>query len=254
MSYVRRSAVGFPNPEFGVGCCGRVSSARAIRGSNSIEGFNVELDDALAAVDGAEPRNAGEETWAAIACYRDAMKYVLQLADDPTFTYEASLIKSLHFQMMLYDLSKGPGRWRVNDAYVREDRTGEIVYQGPDPQLVPALIDELVKELRAVDSTSPVLVRAAMAHLNLVMIHPFRDGNGRMARGLQTLVLARQGDLAQDYISIEEYLGRNTERYYQVLAQVGAGLWNPDRDARPWVPIQFDRALLSDQHLAAQGR
>ena len=57
-----------------------------------------------------------------------------------------------------------------------------------------------------------------MAHLNLVMIHPFRDGNGRMARGLQTLVLAREGDLAQDYISIEEYLGT---QYRKVLPSLG---------------------------------
>ena len=74
-----------------------------------------------------------------------------------------------------------------------------------------------------------------MAHLNLVMIHPFRDGNGRMARALQTLVLARAGVLAPAFASIEEYLGRNTDAYYAVLAEVGGGAWRPRRDARPWV-------------------
>ena len=66
-------------------------------------------------------------------------------------------------------------------------------------------------------------------------LHPFRDGNGRMARCLQTLVLAREGIVAQQFCSIEEYLGRNTQAYYDVLAQVGAGHWQPERDARPWV-------------------
>jgi Fic family protein len=79
------------------------------------------------------------------------------------------------------------------------------------------------------------MVRAAMAHLNLVMIHPFRDGNGRMARCLQTLVLARQGVLTPDFCSIEEYLGRNTPAYYDVLSEVGGGRWQPDRDARGWL-------------------
>jgi Fic family protein len=74
-----------------------------------------------------------------------------------------------------------------------------------------------------------------MAHLNLVMIHPFRDGNGRMARCLQTLVLAREQIVAPVLSSIEEYLGHNTETYYDMLAQVGQGAWNPDRDAGPWV-------------------
>ena len=74
-----------------------------------------------------------------------------------------------------------------------------------------------------------------MAHLNLVMIHPFKDGNGRMARALQTLVLAREAILAPEFSSIEEYLGRNTPAYFDVLGQVGGGKWQPERDARPWV-------------------
>jgi len=62
-----------------------------------------------------------------------------------------------------------------------------------------------------------------MAHLNLTMIHPFSDGNGRMARCLQSLVLARGGKLSPEFLSIEEYLGRNTPSYYQVLSAVAQG-------------------------------
>ncbi len=74
-----------------------------------------------------------------------------------------------------------------------------------------------------------------MAHLNLVMIHPFRDGNGRMARCVQTMVLAREGILASPFSSIEEYLGGNSEQYYRVLAEVGQRSWQPERDAKPWI-------------------
>ena len=56
-----------------------------------------------------------------------------------------------------------------------------------------------------------------------------------MARCLQTLVLARQGILSPVFCSIEEYLGRNTQSYYDVLAQVGRGAWHPEGDASPWV-------------------
>jgi Fic family protein len=79
------------------------------------------------------------------------------------------------------------------------------------------------------------VVLAAMAHLNLVMVHPFSDGNGRMSRVLQTMVLARSVILAKEFCSIEEYLGRNRQSYYDVLSEVGAGSWHPERDARPWV-------------------
>ncbi len=67
------------------------------------------------------------------------------------------------------------------------------------------------------------------------MIHPFRDGNGRMARCLQTFVLAREQIVAPVFSSIEEYLGRNTQSYYDVLAEVGQGGWHPENDPRPWI-------------------
>jgi Fic family protein len=74
-----------------------------------------------------------------------------------------------------------------------------------------------------------------MVHLHLVSVHPFRDGNGRIARIMQSLVLARDGLLAPEFISIEEYLGHNTEAYYATLQQVQGGAYQPERDATPWV-------------------
>jgi Fic family protein len=124
--------------------------------------------------------------------------------------------------------------WRPGAIWIRNDQTGEIVYEGPDAEVVPGLMEELVAQLRGCDGDAP-MVRAAMAHLNLAMIHPFRDGNGRMARCLQTLILAREGILASEFSSIEEYLGANTQAYYDVLAEVGRGAWSPHHDARPWV-------------------
>ena len=213
----------------------RVAAARAIQGSNSIEGLNVTLDDAVAAVAGMDPMDTPPNVWRAIQGYRDALTFILQLADDPNFAYDASLLKSLHFMMTNDDLRSGPGRWRPGPVYVRDERTQTLVYEAPDALQIHELVTELIAELRAPDERTPVLVRAAMAHLNLVMIHPFRDGNGRMARALQSLVLARAGVLAPAFASIEEFLGRNTEAYYAVLAEVGGGAWQPQRDARPWV-------------------
>lgn len=236
-----------------IGLLRRVALARAIRGSNSIEGYNVTVDDALAAVDGEEPLDAAAETWAAIVGYRHAMTYVLELADDRHFEYSASLIKALHYQMLSYDLSKRPGRWRPGPIFVQGEPSGERVYEGPDAEAVPALVDELVASLNVV-SEVPALVRAAMAHLNLVMIHPFSDGNGRMARCLQSLVLAREGILAPQFCSIEEYLGRNTPDYYAVLAEVGAGAWHPERDARPWVRFCLTAHYRQAQTLLRRSR
>ena len=218
-------------PRVWVGLLRRAALARAIQGSNSIEGYNASIEDALAAVDNDEPSDTKDETWRATVGYRDAMSYVLQLADDIHFQLDATLIRSLHYMLLSYDPSKSPGRWRLGPVFVRRDEDGEIVYAAPSAEAVPDLVGELVDELA--QDPNAGLVQAAMAHLNLVMIHPFRDGNGRMARVLQSLVLARQGILGTAFCSIEEYLGRNTPAYYEVLATVGAGAWRPANDARP---------------------
>ena len=213
----------------------RVLSARAIQGSNSIEGYNVSVEDAVAAIEGDAPEEADDRDWEAILGYRSAMTYVLQLAHDDYFEYSAALIRALHFMMAEYSMEASPGLWRPGPIWVRNDATGDTVYEAPESDLVPGLVDELVRSLQAGRPGDQVLVRAAMAHLNLVMIHPFRDGNGRMSRCLQTLVLAREQILAPELCSIEEYLGRNTDAYYRVLAEVGRGGWNPQGNALPWV-------------------
>jgi len=220
-------------PRRWTGTLRRMAFARAVQGSNSIEGYNASLDDVVAAVEGEPTLGADEETQLALSGYRDAMTYVLQIADDATLDIDEGLLKSLHFMMLKYDLSKNPGRWRPGAVYVREGESGEIVHEGAPADAVPELISELFEGLEL--DRSSVVVKAAMAHLNLVMIHPFSDGNGRMARCLQTLVLARDSVLAPVFASIEEFLGRNTGAYYAVLAEVGGGSWRPERDARPWI-------------------
>ncbi|MGQ0665343.1 MAG: Fic family protein [Pseudomonadota bacterium] len=221
-------------PRRWTGLLRRSTFARAIQGSNSIEGYNVTYEDAVAAVENQEPMDAASEAWAAVVGYRAAMGYILQLADDPYFKFNEGTVRSLHYIMIGYDLTKYPGRWRPGHVYVRNQPTGQIVYDGPAVDMVLELMSELIDALNAPDRL-PAVVRAAMAHLNLVMIHPFSDGNGRMARALQTMVLSREGILDPRFSSIEEYLGRNTLAYYAVLAEVGQGSWHPEKDPLPWI-------------------
>lgn len=194
-----------------VGQIRRVLSARAIQGSNSIEGYNVSDEDALAAVEGDEPGSATLENWQAVQDYQRAMTYVLQLAHDEHFAYSPQIIRSLHFMITEHGRNASPGLWRPGPSWIRNDATGEVAYDAPDAEEVPGLIDELVQQLGGADNV-PVQVKGAMAHLNLVMIHPFRDGNGRMARALQTLVLGRDQLLEAPFSSIEEYLGGRRSR------------------------------------------
>ncbi|MHB1928666.1 MAG: Fic family protein [Acidimicrobiales bacterium] len=213
------------------GALRRTAMARAVQGSNSIEGYHASVEDVAAIVEGEEPLGVSEETRLAVAGYRDAMTYVLQLARQPT-RIDETLLKSLQFMMLRHDLNKSPGQWRPGGIRI-EDQDGRVVYTAPDRELVEPLISALVETLRAEEGLP--LVRAAMAHLNLALIHPFSDGNGRMARCLQSLVLAGEGIVSPEFASIEEDLGRHTSAYYSVLAEVAQGRWTPDRSTQPWI-------------------
>ena len=232
MRQTLKYAVSTPGRWFGV--LRRATLARNIRHSNSIEAINVTRDDALAAVDNDEPLTAEPAMWQATMGYRNAMTYVLQLANDPHFAHSEGLIRSLHFMMIQHELPKNPGRYRPGPIYVRDERKQQNVYEGPDAALVPGLMHELVESLNA-KTSAPAMIRAAMGHLNLVMIHPFSDGNGRMARCLQTLIMAREAIIEPTFCSVEEYLGRFTQEYYDVLAEVGKGTFRPENDCRPWI-------------------
>jgi Fic family protein len=229
------------------GALRRMAFARNIQGSNSIEGFEATLDDAAAVAAGEEPMDVTTETRFALEGYRNAMTYVLQLAQESPISVSVDLVRSLHFMMTNYDLAARPGRWRAGSVFVQSDATGEIVHEGADLTRLPELMSDLVASMN--DPEGIAIVSAAMAHLNLVMIHPFRDGNGRMARCLQSLMLAADGTLAPVFMSIEEYLGRNTQAYYDVLAEVGGGSWQPERDARPWIRFILTAHLRQAQTL-----
>src|SRR5206468_5619273 len=113
-------------------------------------------------------------------------------------------------------------------------------YRAPSAGEVRGLVDEVARWLASGDISRHPVVRAAMAHLNLVSIHPFRDGNGRLARVVQSLVLAKEGLLRPEFVSIEPYLGRHTREYYGVLQEVQGAAFDPSRDVSRWVEFCID--------------
>lgn len=236
----------------------RMTFARNVQGSNSIEGINASVDDVAAIAQGEKPVSVDDDTERALAGYQLAMTYVLQLAQDPV-SVDATLIRCLHFMVASHDLSKRPGRYRVGPVFVQQESTGDIVHEGADADSLPALMDDLAG---TVMGSGDPLIDAAMAHLNFVLIHPFKDGNGRMARVLQSLVLAADGEISPVFFSIEEYLGRHTQAYYDVLAAVGQGQWNPEsatpEQVRPWIQFiltaHLNQAMERASRISAAGQ
>lgn len=163
------------------------------------------------------------------------MDYILQRCRDDRFKFSTDVLLAVHFMISRQDLDANPGNFRPGWVGVRNTQTGEVVHEGAERDQLESLVEELVIYMNNSDDSQPSVLKAAMTHLNLTLIHPFSDGNGRTARCFQTAVLAKEGIAAPIFSSIEEYIGRNQQTYYDVLSEVGGGGWNPSRDCRPWV-------------------
>ena len=239
-----RQALGreIDHPSPWLGTLRRLVKAASVESSTSIEGFAVPPDDAVAIVGGEEPVDPEDENRMAVACYARAMDHVGVMALDPGFRWLDRVILDLHFDACSFQRDRSPGLWRHGPIGVTST-DGRLIYEGPDADDVPRLMAEVVGWLESGDLDAPVVLRGAMAHLHTVSVHPFRDGNGRVARIVQSLVLAREGILSPEFASIEEYLGSHTSAYYAVLERVQGGRYQPERDASEWVEFCVEAHL-----------
>lgn len=209
--------------------------AAAAESSIEIEGFRVPEDERVAVAAGKTAPDPSDEDRMALSCYGRAMDHVGVMAGDPVFRWVDRVILDLHFDACYFQKDRDPGQYRRTGVEVTSPHGGPVAYVGPPHKDVPKLMGEVVRWLERGDRDAHVAVRAAMSHLHVVSVHPFRDGNGRISRIVQSLVLAREGLLAPEFVSVEEYLGGNTDAYYAVLQEVQGGSYQPGRDATPWV-------------------
>jgi Fic family protein len=192
-----------------------------------------------------------DENRQAVASYARAMDHVGVMAKDPAFTWHDRVILDLHFDACSFQRSESPGRWRTGPVGVTGS-DGRIRYQAPDADEVPMLMAEVVSWLRDGDRDTHTVVRAAMAHLHVVSVHPFRDGNGRISRIVQSLVLAQEGLMSPEFGSIEEYLGEHTTDYYAALNEAHGPTYQPDLDASDWVAFCVKAHLAQARQRLAQ--
>jgi Fic family protein len=230
-------------------------TADAIAASNSIEGFRVSTVDVVDLIEGEHDIEISAENLAETVAYQHMMTYIQTLHDAPDFAFSKGFLNALHWMLQGHHHTqrKPAGQWRKGPVYVTDARDPTIAaYTAPDANEVPGLMSELVEWLNEPDSTH-ALVKAAMAHLHLVSIHPWADGNGRMSRSLQTLLIAREGILAPEFSSIEAWLGRpgNTWEYYRSLASRGA-TYQPEQDVSSW--IRFNLTAYHEQAQAVRNR
>lgn len=183
----------------------RENRVRTIHSSLAIEGNGLSLDEVTAVIDGRHV--AGKQT--EIKEVRNAYEaYDRIMGFDP---YSVSDLLKAH-KLMTDGLVKESGRFRSGNVGVFDG--GAVVHMGARPQFVPQLVEELFEWAKG-SELHPVL-KSAVMHYEIETIHPFEDGNGRMGRLWQTLILAKWNAVFA-WIPMESVLYRNRQQYYEAI-------------------------------------
>ena len=112
---------------------------------------------------------------------------------------------------------KDPGEFRRTQNWLGGTRPGNAVYVPPPPEEVLPCLAALEKFLHNDPEPTPVLIKAALAHVQFETIHPFLDGNGRIGRLLVTLLLIAEQAMKEPLLYLSLYFKQNRQRYYELL-------------------------------------
>lgn len=208
--------------------------AQAIGASVALEGVPVTVDEVRRILAGDRPPGVSDEDTALVNGYREAMQFVLSRADDTAFVWSAEIFRGIHSDVMARSWVARAGLYRDRQVWLTNSATGEQIYLPPTTEEVPSLVDELADWLEGSGREAPALIQAALAHVWLAAVHPFRDGNGRTARIVSSLAMYRRGYRLPQFTSLEEWWGAHPADYYAAFECLGSG-WNPNTDVTPFV-------------------
>ncbi len=113
------------------------------------------------------------------------------------------------------------GRFREKPVVINDPKTGQVVYLPPDVKDVKPLMDYLVSFTNENRNTIDPLILAGIFHKQMVIIHPFMDGNGRTTRLVTKVLLAEMGLNIFNLFSFENYYNKNVTRYFQTVGEFG---------------------------------
>ena len=150
------------------------------------------------------------------------------LSDDRLFGWHNVLFPS--GRSGLYQIEVG--RYRSGEMQVVSGAMGHetVHYEAPSPERVPGEMARFVEWFNAETGLDPVL-KAAIAHLWFVSIHPFDDGNGRITRALTEMLLSRADGTGMRFYSMSNQINLSKNAYYEALESVQKG----DGDITPWI-------------------
>ncbi|MGX2973462.1 Fic family protein [Ursidibacter arcticus] len=181
---------------------------RSIQSSLAIENNSLTLEQVTAIIEGkrvlGHPREI-QEVKNAYDAYDEMMSY------DP---YSIDDFLKAH-QLLTQGIVNQTGQFRSKDVGIYNS-SGQLIHMGARPQFVEKLVSDLFQWAKGDDI--PSLIKSAVVHYEIEMIHPFEDGNGRIGRLWQNVILSQWNPIFA-WIPVETIVYDHQSRYYQVLAE-----------------------------------
>lgn len=226
---------------------------RTVHGTTRIEGNTLSDQEVEQLLDGRSSRALPRKDALEILGSRSALELADAIARDGTVPVDQAVIREMHRRVLDGQSPLlTPGEYRRGENRVGGP-DGEIIFTTPPSGDVPSLMRALADWLVDDDGT-PAPIRAALAHLEFVAIHPFSDGNGRTARALSRLMLVRGGYALDGLVSLDAWLDlRRSDYFAAIRASIGQS-YEPGYDATPFAAL-FLRAIAgAADHVLARLR
>jgi len=222
----------------------QVAMIQSTESSNRIEGVTAPPERIRALV--ARKTMAQNRSEQEIAGYRDVLSTIHASAMDIPFT--ANVVLQLHRDLYQFLPGEG-GHWKPVDNEITETGPNGVAVVRFQP--VPAhatpdamrCLHERFNVLRGAGNIDPLVLIAAYV-LDFLCIHPFRDGNGRMARLITLLLLYHAGYEVGRHISLEQIVEHTKESYYDTLYRSSTGWHDGRHDLMPWMEYLLGVVIL----------
>jgi Fic family protein len=135
--------------------------------------------------------------------------------------YDVNMLKDIHVDTVKNIVSEDRLGIRKTQVVLKEEGSGEVVFNPPPAVEVPFLLDDFFEWLNDEEAKDiHPIIRAGITHYILVSVHPFVEGNGRSIRAFATLILMREGYDIRRFFALEENFDNDLAAYYDALFQV----------------------------------
>jgi Fic family protein len=189
--------------------------------SSQIEGTQSTFSDLLLYESEQSPGVPLEDV-REVSSYVAAMNHGLRRIREDNFPLSLRLIREVHKVLLAKGRGseRNPGEFRRTQNWIGGSRPGDAFFVPPPPEHVIDCMGNLESFIHDKPRRTPVLIKAALTHMQFETIHPFLDGNGRVGRLLITLLLCSEGVLQEPLLYLSLYFKQNRQEYYDKLQRV----------------------------------